>query len=63
MRSRIVQADESVGDGIRRRGRSGIRQRPSMVQGFVTVHPAVGAPAAIRHVLWHVQRVHRHYRH
>lgn len=60
MRSHVVQTDESDGDELRGRGRSGVRQRSPVVQEVLVPDPAVRALAPVRHVLRHVQRVHRH---
>lgn len=62
MRAHAVQAEKSVVDELRGRGRSGVRQRTALVQEIFIAHPANRSLAAVRHVFWHVQRVHGHHR-
>lgn len=63
MRSYAVHSDESVVDELRGRGRSGICERAGMVQEVFVVIATNCPMVAIRHVLWHLQRVHRDHRH
>lgn len=63
MRPHAVQTFKGDGDGLRRCGRSVVRQRAAVVQAAVLGHAADGPGATVRHVLRHVQRVHRDHRH
>lgn len=62
MRPHSLQADQSDGHGLRGRGRSGVRQRTSLVTKVLGAHPAVCALAAVRHLLRDLQRVHGDHR-